>query len=84
MTSVDRLHRLANLAIGKRRVTAKLELGGIPLHEGRSLNEVWSRNSVFDSLANGRRTKCPSITDDFNYESVEIAVDHDTWAYATF
>jgi hypothetical protein len=47
----------------------------VPLHLARSVNEVWSKDFVSDSLANGRRLKCLSVADDFSHECADIAVD---------
>ncbi|MDM7456947.1 MAG: IS3 family transposase [Tepidimonas sp.] len=48
----------------------------VPLNRCEAINEVWSMDFVSDSLANGRRIKCLTITDDFSHECVDIAVDH--------
>jgi putative transposase len=39
-------------------------------------NQVWSIDFVMDSLANGRKLKCLTVTDDLTHECVDIAVDH--------
>ena len=73
---VYRLYRLADLAVRKRRGKKRLKLERVPLHECRTVNEVWSLDFVSDCLANGRRIKCLTLTDDFSHECVDIAVDH--------
>lgn len=73
---VYRLYRLADLAVRKRRSKKRLKLERVPLHRCETINEVWSMDFVSDSLANGRRIKCLTITDDFSHECVDIAVDH--------
>jgi putative transposase len=73
---VYRLYRLADLAVRKRRGKKRLKLERVPLHRCVAINEVWSMDFVSDSLANGRRIKCLTITDDFSHECVDIAVDH--------
>jgi putative transposase len=73
---VYRLYRLADLAVRKRRGRKRLKLERVPLHRCEAINEVWSMDFVSDSLANGRRIKCLTITDDFSHECVDIAVDH--------
>lgn len=71
-----RLYRLADLAVRKRKGRKRLELERAPLHRCEAINGVWSMDFVSDSLANGRRIKCLTITDDFSHECVDIAVDH--------
>jgi putative transposase len=61
---VYRLYRLADLAVRKRRGRKRLKLERVPLHRCEAINEVWSMDFVSDSLANGRRIKCLTITDD--------------------
>ena len=41
----------------------------------QKVNEVWSMDSVSDSLANGRRLKCLTVADDVSHECVDIATD---------
>lgn len=69
---VYRLYRLADLAVRKRRGRKRLRLERVPLHRCEAINEVWSMDFVSDSLANGRRIKCLTITDDFSHECVDI------------
>lgn len=57
----------------KRPLTAR-----VPLQPARAVNEVWSMDFVSDSLSNGRRIKCPTVTDDFSHECVQISVDYVT------
>jgi putative transposase len=71
---VYRLYRLADLSVRKRRGKQRLKLERVPLHECRTINEVWSMDFVSDSLASGRRIKCLTVTDDFSHGCVDIAV----------
>jgi putative transposase len=64
---VYRLYRLADVAVRKRRGRKRLKLERVPLHRCEAINEVWSMDFVSDSLANGRRIKCLTITDDFSH-----------------
>lgn len=73
---VYRLYRLADLAVRKRRGRKRLKLERVPLHRCEAINQVWSLDFVSDCLANGRRIKCLTISDDFSHECVDIAVDH--------
>ena len=73
---VYRLYRLADLSVRKRRGKQRLKLERVPLHECRTINEVWSMDFVSDSLANGRRIKCLTVADDFSHECVDISVDY--------
>ena len=52
----------------KRRGKQRLKFERVPLHEPRTLNEVWSMDFVSDSVATGRRIKCLTVTDDFSHE----------------
>ena len=69
---VYRLYRLADLAVRKRRSRKRLKLERVPLHRCEAVNEVWSLDFVSDCLANGRRIKCLTISDDFSHECVDI------------
>ena len=73
---VYRLYRLADLAVRKRRSRKRLKLERVPLHRCEAINGVWSLEFVGDCLANGRRIKCLTISDDFSHECVDIGVDH--------
>lgn len=39
-------------------------------------NQLWSIDFVMDSLSNGRKLKCLTVTDDLTHECVDIAVNH--------
>ena len=43
---VYRLYKLADLSVRKRRGKQRLKLERVPLHECRSVNEVWSMDFV--------------------------------------
>lgn len=60
----------------KRCSKQRLKLDRMRLHERRAVNEVWRMDFVSDSLADGRRIRCPTITDDFGHKCVDIAVGH--------
>lgn len=42
----------------------------------RQVNEVWRMDFISGSLADGRRSKCLTVADDFSRESLVIAVDY--------
>lgn len=73
---VYRLYTDANLTVRKHRKSKRPLSERVPLQLAKSINEVWSMDSVSDSLANARRIKCLTVADDFSHESVEIAVDY--------
>jgi putative transposase len=73
---IYRLYDQAGLAVRKRK-KAKRPLGQRqPLLAASAPNGAWSMDFVSDALANGRRIKCLTVTDDFTRECVDIAVDH--------
>ena len=72
---VCRLYSDANLAVRKRKKVRR-PAARTPLNIATQVNEVWSMDFVSDSLANGRRLKCMTVTDDFSHEAVDIAVDY--------
>ncbi len=73
---VYRLYTQAQLSVRKRRSAKRVKLDRVPLHRCSAINEVWSMDFVSDSLASGRRIKCPTVTNDFCHECVEAAGDH--------
>lgn len=70
-----RLYREQGLSVKRRTRRRKLTGQRVPLVAANSLNEVWSMDFVADQLANGRRLKCLTVTDDFSHEAVMIAVE---------
>ena len=72
---VYRLYSQANLAVRKRKKARRPPTERAALHQARAINEVWSMDFVSDSLANGRRIKCLTVTDDFSHECLELTVD---------
>lgn len=73
---IYRLYKAANLAV-RRRKKAKFPAAlRQPLSPAVAPNDVLSMDFVFDQLANGRRLKCLTITDDFTRECPDVVVDH--------
>lgn len=73
---VYRLYSAAHLAVRKRKQAKRPVMERTPLNIAQRINEVWSMDFVSDSLANGRRIKCPTVADDLSHECVDIAVDY--------
>jgi putative transposase len=73
---IYRLYREANLAVRRRRKVRRPASERLRLVQANAPNAVWSMDFVSDALANGRRIKCLTVTDDFTRECVDIAVDH--------
>jgi putative transposase len=73
---VERLYRLENLHIRRRRRKKIPVSERQPLIRPASANEVWSMDFVFDRVAGGRVLKCLVIVDDATHECVAIAVQH--------
>lgn len=73
---IYRLYRDANLAVRRRRKVRRPASERLRLVQAEAPNAVWSMDFVSDALANGRRIKCLTVTDDFTRECVEIGVDH--------
>jgi len=73
---VQRLYRLAELTVRRRRKRERVAIKRKPLVLPSRPNEVWSMDFVMDRLDDGRRLKALTIVDDFTKESVEIALDH--------
>jgi putative transposase len=61
-----------NLAVRKRKKRRRPPAERVPLQATSTVNEIWSMDSVSDSLANGRRPKCLTGPDDFSHECVDI------------
>lgn len=73
---VYRLYREANLMVRKRRKAKYPAALRQPLQAACAPNATWSMDFVSDALANGRRIRCLTVTDDFTHECVDITVDH--------
>ncbi len=73
---VYRLYSAASLAVKKRKKVKRYAHERVPLRIAHRLNEVWSIDFVSDSLVNGWRIKCLTVSDDFSRECVNIAVDY--------
>ena len=73
---IYRLYREANLAVRRRRKVRRPASERLRLVQAEHPNAVWSMDFVSDALANGRRIKCLTVTDDFTRECIDIAVDH--------
>jgi putative transposase len=71
---VYRLYSVANQAVRKRKKVRRPTKERIPLQSAATINEVWSMDLVSDSLANDRRLKCLTVSDDFSHECVDNAV----------
>ncbi len=72
---VYRLSREQGLAVSRRNKARKYRGERTPLVAAMRANQTWSLDFVSDALANGRRIKCLTITDDFTRECIDIAVD---------
>lgn len=73
---VERLYRLEQLHI-KRRRRKKIPVSERqPLIRPGKANEVWSMDFLFDREASGRSIKCLVIVDDATHESVAIVAEH--------
>jgi transposase InsO family protein len=73
---VERLYRLEQLHIRRRRRKKIPVSARQPLVRPGRANEVWSMDFMFDREASGRSIKCLVIVDDATHESVAIVVDH--------
>jgi transposase InsO family protein len=73
---VERLYRLEQLHIRRRRRKKIPVSGRQPLVRPGRANEVWSMDFMFDREASGRSIKCLVIVDDATHESVAIVADH--------
>lgn len=72
---VYRLYREQGLAVRRRNKARRYRGERTPLVAAMRANQSWSLDFVSDALANGRRIKCLTITDDFTRECIDIAVD---------
>jgi putative transposase len=73
---VYRLYIESNLAVRRRKKAKRPIAEPRRLQIAQAANEVWSMDFVADALANARRLKCLTVTDDFTHESIDIAVDY--------
>lgn len=73
---VERLYRLENLHIRRRRRKKIPVSERQPLIRPGAANEVWSMDFVFDRVASGRTVKCLVIVDDATHEAVAIVPEH--------
>jgi transposase InsO family protein len=73
---VERLYRLEQLHIRRRRRKKIPVSERQPLVRPGQANEVWSMDFMFDREASGRSIKCLVIVDDATHESVAIVADH--------
>jgi transposase InsO family protein len=73
---VERLYRLEQLHIRRRRRKKIPVSERQPLVRPGRANEVWSMDFMFDREASGRTIKCLVIVDDATHESVAIVADH--------
>lgn len=73
---VERLYRLEQLHIRRRRRKKIPVSDRQPLVRPGRANEVWSMDFVFDRAASGRTIKCLVIVDDATHEAVAIVPEH--------
>jgi putative transposase len=73
---VERLYRLEQLHIRRRRRKKIPVSERQPLVRPGRANEVWSMDFMFDREASGRSIKCLVIVDDATHESVAIVAEH--------
>jgi len=73
---VERLYRLEELHIRRRRRKKIPVADRQPLIRPGRANEVWSMDFVFDRIGTGRMLKLLVITDDATHESVAIVPEH--------
>lgn len=73
---VERLYRLEQLHIRRRRRKKIPVSERQPLIRPGAANEVWSMDFAFDRVASGRTIKCLVIVDDATHEAVAIVPEH--------
>lgn len=73
---VERLYRLEQLHIRRRRRKKIPVADRQPLIRPAKANEIWSIDFVFDRVASGRTLKCLVIIDDATHEAVAIVPEH--------
>ena len=73
---VERLYRLEQLHIRRRRRKKIPVSERQPLVRPGRANEVWLMDFMFDREASGRSIKCLVIVDDATHESVAIVAEH--------
>src|SRR5450631_2712358 len=73
---VERLYRLENLYIRRRRRKKIPMADRHPLMRPGRANEVWSMDFVFDRIASGRTLKCLTVVDDATHEAVAVVPEH--------
>lgn len=73
---VERLYRLEQLHIRRRRRKKIPVSDRQPLIRPGRANEVWSVDFVYDRIASGRMLKCLVITDDATHEAVAMVPEH--------
>jgi putative transposase len=73
---VERLYKLEQLYIRRRRRKKIPVSERQPLIRPESANQVWSMDFVFDRVAGGRVIKSLVIIDDATHESVAIMAEH--------
>lgn len=73
---VERLYRLEQLHIRRRRRKKIAVSERQPLIRPGAANEVWSMDFVFDRVASGRTIKCLVVVDDATHEAVAIVPEH--------
>ena len=81
---VERLYRLEQLHIRRRRRKKIPVTDRQPLIRPGRANEVWSMDFAFDRIASGRTIKCLVIVDDATHEAVAIVPEHTRRAVEAF
>jgi putative transposase len=72
-----RLYCVVKLAVEKRKKAKRPASERVPLQIAQTINEVWSMDSVSNSLldSTGRCITCLTVVDDFSHECVDVATD---------
>ena len=73
---VERLYRLEQLHIRRRRRKKLIAAERHPLLRPALANEVWSMDFVFDRVASGRSLKCLTVVDGATHEVIAVPVEH--------
>ena len=73
---VERLYRLEQLHIRRRRRKKLIAAERHPLLRPALANEVWSMDFVFDRIATGRSLKALVIVDDVTHAAIAVLAEH--------
>jgi putative transposase len=72
---VYRLYTEQKLAVKRRKKVNRPITEWAELWVPKMPNQVWSKDFIMDSLANGRRLRYLTLLDDLTHECIDIAVD---------